>query len=54
MSSQEELVGCLRQLTEAIAQKHSRWLSIVRDDNKRVAREQERQAQSPAEIKRKR
>ncbi len=54
MSPQEELLGCLRQLTEAIAQNHSRWLSTVPDDNKRVACEQERQAQSRAEIKRKR
>jgi hypothetical protein len=53
MNSQEELVGCLRQLTE-FAQKRSHWLSIVGDDNKRVACEQERQAQSRAEIKRKR
>jgi hypothetical protein len=31
MSSQEELVGCLRQLTEALASHHARRLSIVRE-----------------------
>jgi hypothetical protein len=34
MSSQEELVDGLRQLTEALALHRARRLSIVRDDNK--------------------
>lgn len=34
MNSQEELAGCLRQLMEALAQKHVRRLSIVRDGDK--------------------
>ena len=34
MNSQEELVGCLRQLTEALATNHTRRLSIVRDGDK--------------------
>jgi hypothetical protein len=35
MNSQEELVGCLRQLTEALAKNHpARRLSIVRDGDK--------------------
>ena len=34
MNSQEELVGCLRQLTEALATNHARRLSIVRDGDK--------------------
>ena len=41
MSSQEELVRCLQQLTEAIAKNHSHWFSFVRDDNRRVACQQE-------------
>jgi len=34
MNSQEELAGCLRQLTEALALNHARRLSIVRDGDK--------------------
>jgi hypothetical protein len=34
MSSQEELVGCLRQLTEALASHHARRLSIVRQHDR--------------------
>jgi hypothetical protein len=33
MNSQEELMGCLWQLTEALAQNCVRRLSIVRDDD---------------------
>ena len=34
MNSQEELAGCLQQLMEALAPKHGRRLSIVRDGDK--------------------
>jgi hypothetical protein len=34
MNSQEELAGCLRQLTEALAPNHARRLSIVPDGDK--------------------
>jgi hypothetical protein len=34
MNSQEELAGCLRQLTEALALNRARRLSIVRDGDK--------------------
>ena len=34
MNSQEELAGCLRQLTEALASNNARRISIVRDGDK--------------------
>ena len=34
MNSQEELAGCLRQLTEALAPNNARRLSIVRNGDK--------------------
>jgi hypothetical protein len=37
MNSQEELAGCLQQLMEALAPKHGRRLSIVRDGDKPLA-----------------